>query len=79
MSHMGDILCFETALQTLQRKPVLRECARIEILLSGCQVLLDAFRNRRTCNRIDLDLRHQGGTQRLRLLQIRKTGTLPWD
>lgn len=58
---------------------VLRERARIEILLSGCQVLLDAFRNRRTCNRIGLDLRHQGSTQRFRLLQIRKTGTLPWD
>jgi hypothetical protein len=26
-----------------------------------------------------LDLRHQRGAQRLRLLQIRETGTLPWN
>ena len=46
---------------------------------SGCQVLFDAFRNRRTCYRIGLDLRHQRGSQRFRLLQIREPGTLPWD
>lgn len=62
----------------LQRKSVLRECARVKLLLSRCQILLDAFRNRRICNRIGLDLCHQRGAQRFRLLQIKETGTLPW-
>ena len=79
MPHMNYILRFEEPLQALQRKPMLRECACIKILLSGGQVLLDAFRNRRTCYRIGLDLCHQRGAQRFRLLQIGKTGTLPWD
>ncbi len=77
--HVGHILRFEEPQQALQRKAVLREWARIKILLSRCEVLLNAFRNRRTCNRIGLDLRHQGGAQRFRPFQIRETGTLRRD
>ena len=74
MSHMGNILRLQEALQALQREPMLCERSRVEILLSRCQVLLDALRNGRARNRIGLNLRHKGGAQRFCRLQRGRWG-----
>jgi hypothetical protein len=57
-ADVNDVLRLKKPLKSLEREPVLIESSRIEILFSRGKIFLDAFGERRSSQRVRLDLRH---------------------